>query len=62
MIKPSTQHLLDTLRDLLNGMDVPEFRKEDPKWLKRNLAVRNAEHPNYNKAQELISKLVQMGL
>lgn len=61
-MKDSTKALLDQLRALTNGMDVPEFRREDPKWLAKHLGIRNKDHPNYSKAAELISDLVKMGL
>ena len=34
------------LKRLLDGMDVPEGRKNDVRWLSRNLAVRNKDHPD----------------
>lgn len=61
-MKDSTKKLLEQLRELTAGMDLPSFRKEDPKWLLKNLAVRNADHPNFSKARELSKELVKMGL
>jgi len=61
-VKEATKKLLEQLRVLTAGMDLPTFRKEDPKWLLKNLAVRNAEHPNFSKAKELSESLVKMGL
>jgi hypothetical protein len=61
-VKQSTKKLLEQLRDLTIGMDLPAFRRTDPKWLLKNLAIRNADHPNFSKAKELVEDLVKMGL
>jgi hypothetical protein len=61
-VKESTRILLDQLNELMAGMDLPSYRKEDPKWLLKNLAVRNSEHPNFSKAKEMLRSLVKMGL
>jgi len=60
-LKDNTKELLDRLRELTNDMDVPEYRKDSPRWLARNLGIRNKEHPNYSKAKELISYLIKTG-
>ena len=44
-------------------MDLPAYRKtvkhnDDARWLKNNLAVRNANHKNYDKVMELLDSLV----
>ena len=44
-------------------MDLPLYRKsvkhnDDARWLKNNLAVRNAEHKNYAKVMELLNNVV----
>ena len=44
------------LRQLLSEMDVPEFRRFDYRWLLRNLAIRNGDHPRFNDAIEMIKK------
>lgn len=61
-MKDSTKQLLTQLRELTAGMDLPQFRREDPKWLLKNLGVRNADHPNFSKAAELAKELAKMGL
>lgn len=61
-MKESTKLLLVKLNSLLKGMDIPSFRREDPKWLLRNLGTRNLTHPNYEEAIGLIKQLVRMGL
>ena len=46
------------LEELLKPMNVPSFRKEidkvNLKWLSKNLARENRDHPNYLRAMELI--------
>lgn len=42
------------LTEILDGMDVPEARKKDLGWLRRNLAVRNGGHPDCGEALGLI--------
>lgn len=48
------------LMEILNTMDVPEFRKTrfegkpDLHWLNRNLIIRNDTHPDIKEAYDLI--------
>lgn len=35
-------------------MDVPSARRQDDRWLLRNLAIRNADHENFEEAMRLI--------
>lgn len=37
---------MENLTELLVGMDLPEQRKSDLRWLLRNLEIRNSQHPN----------------
>jgi hypothetical protein len=39
-------------------MDVPEQRKTDWGWLNRNLDVRNKEHPDFERAMQIIKSLL----
>jgi hypothetical protein len=48
------------LADLLAGMDVPEQRKTDLRWLARNLAIRNGDHPNFEAAFVLIKTQIKI--
>jgi hypothetical protein len=61
MINLSTQFCL--LTEILEGMDVPDIRRELTKanlrWLGRNLSVRNGEHINYPQARRLIIELLK---
>lgn len=49
------------LKTLLKGMDIPEYRRQDPSWLNRNIQVRNKEHPNYTAALQEIKFLLRSG-
>ena len=42
------------LQAILDTMDIPELRRTDMGWLKRNLAFRNRLHPKFQRALELI--------
>ena len=48
---------LDILNQILMTMDIPSARKTDPRWLMRNLAVRNSDNPNFKEAISLIKEL-----
>lgn len=43
--------------DIIQGMDVPEYRKEDVGWLLRNLGIRNSKHPNFQIAIDELKKI-----
>lgn len=44
----------ERLQSLLESMDVPSARRQDNRWLLRNLAIRNAGHENFEEAMRLI--------
>ena len=46
------------LKLILDKMDVPETRKTDFGWLNRNLGVRNKEHPDFERAMQIIKSLL----
>jgi hypothetical protein len=46
--------IVDRLQEILNTMDVPEGRKENWKWLMRNLGINNRTHPDLDEAMNLI--------
>ena len=48
-----------SLERILETMDVPEARKDDMRWLSRNLAIRNSEHSQFDEASSLIKKLLR---
>ena len=47
---------LQSLRRLLVKMDIPEqrLREMDIRWLRRNLGFKNNNHPDFDKAINLI--------
>ena len=54
---------LTEIERLIAKMDLPTYRKkvkhnDDARWLKNNLAVRNASHKNYTKVMELLNSVV----
>lgn len=54
------------LEELLKPMNVPSFRKEidkvNLKWLSKNLARENRDHPNYLRAKVLIQESLERKL
>jgi hypothetical protein len=36
-------------------MEVPELRRTDFGWLRRNLAIHNSDHPDFNEAMQLVT-------
>jgi hypothetical protein len=58
----SKESLLLKLNQLTRGMDVPAFRRGSPKWLSKNLGIRNSKHKNYQEAMETITELIKIGL
>ncbi len=49
---------MENLSEFLIGMDLPEQRKTDLRWLFRNLSIRNHSHKNCEAAMKLIKKLI----
>ena len=52
------------LERLIQGMDIPETRRditkgENLRWLSRNLGIRNSDHPNLAAAEAEIRKLLK---
>lgn len=46
------------LQEILDTMDVPVKRKNDVRWLIRNLRVRNGNHKDFNEAIFILEGLV----
>lgn len=51
------------IEKLIRGMDLPAHHKkvengDDIRWLARSLPVKNSKHINFNKAMELVKKLL----
>jgi len=49
------------LGELLEGMDIPDNRRDDLRWLLRNLAIRNGNNPSLPQALDVIRKLIREG-
>ena len=56
------EELKEELEKLTRKMDIPVFRRSSVPWLQRNMAIRNSEHPNFEKAKVLVLKLFKMGV
>jgi len=50
------------LQELLIHMDVPPDRRDDLRWLSRNLGIRNRTHPYFLRVQEIIRELGTVNL
>jgi hypothetical protein len=50
---------MNELLPILNTMDIPVLRKTDLQWLKRNLAIRNRNHPDFHRAMVIIHDLLR---
>jgi hypothetical protein len=50
---------MNELENILASMDVPPLRRKDLGWLKRNLAVRNRDHPEFHRAMRIIHDLLE---
>ena len=53
---------LEQLAELTSKMDVPVFRRKDVFWLMKHLATRNATHPKFEEAIQLVETLSKMGV
>ncbi len=52
------------LREILDEMDIPEFRKyihrfANLRWLSRNMGIRNQNHPKGLQAIRIVRKLMR---
>lgn len=52
----------DNLKEILNTMDIPIERKEDFRWLKRNIAIRNSNNPHIQDALNMLDGAIKYGL
>lgn len=57
------QVTIQRLESLLRGMDIPSNRKyvnlNNLKWLHKNLGSRNASHPSFKEAMELVNLAIK---
>lgn len=54
------------LRELLAGMEVPPFRREqlnphNLQWFTRNLGINNGDHKDFERAMSIIKQLIRLG-
>jgi len=66
MGKMDKKDMEDRLKFFLNTMDVPPLRRDVSKeanlrWLQRNLAVRNSEHPDFRPTMTLLRQALRGG-
>lgn len=50
---------MDKLQELIEDMEVPDFRRTDLDWLSRNLGIWNHKHPKFTEAIDLIEELMR---
>ena len=57
---PYSQHkaLMEELHEIFETMDLPPLRREDYRWLCRNLCVHNGSNPQYDRAMEILNQLL----
>lgn len=50
----------EELRSILSSMNIPNMRfvDMDVQWFLRNLGIRNSNHPNFDRAIELLKMFV----
>jgi hypothetical protein len=48
---------LTELNNILNTMDIPQQRRLDFGWLRRNLGIRNSEKPDFKRAIAIIIEI-----
>jgi len=57
MLQTERKEKMDRLQSLLATMDIPLLRKEDLRWLRRNLAINNNSNPLLPEALSLLRQL-----
>jgi len=62
MSKSEIQAYLDQLQELCSKMDVPVYKRDNVKWLKDHLAVRNKDHFNFPEAMRIVDLLLHQGV
>lgn len=48
----------DELQELIRDMNIPEHRYSNIKWIDHNIESLNADHPELNRALELLDTLM----
>lgn len=49
------------LRGFTSKMKVPSHNLEKAQWLSKNLATRNSDHPDFEKAMALVNLILERG-
>lgn len=58
---------MNRLQEILSDMDIPEMRRDitsdsNVRWLLRNLPFRNAQHPQFREAMNLLREEISPAL
>lgn len=61
-MKPELEAMIEELERITKKMDVPPYRRTNVRWLERNLAIRNAGKPEFDRAMQIIGELLQNGV
>lgn len=62
MTKQEISDKLAQLEKLTKAMEVPDFKRRNVYWLRKNLAARNAKHKNYEQAMTIVTELANKGV
>lgn len=50
---------IELFDSLVADMDIPESRKHDWGWLRRNLGIRNSSHENFEQAMVILKVIIR---
>jgi hypothetical protein len=50
---------MERLQEILDGMEVPQLRRTDLRWLMRNLSINNPDSPLLDEAMAIIKSLAR---
>lgn len=53
--------MLEELSHLTSKMDVPDYRRQDFRWLAKHLPERNSNVPGFGSAMGLVAELIRIG-
>jgi hypothetical protein len=54
--------LLHELEKLVKHMEIPVYRRSNVCWLRKNLRVKNSDHPHFESAMKLVEELLSHGV
>lgn len=55
------EEMLQELGSLTSKMDVPDYRRQDYRWLAKHLPDRNSTKQGFGRAMGIVAELVRMG-